>query len=139
MEPRMTLDPIHQFNIDNLFKIGQIGNQAIYFTNSSVYMLVSVVVICVLMVVGVAGRQLVPGRFQAMAEVSYEFVASMVRSNTGPEGMRFFRMTPTAALTRPHGIRSQHLVLVVQPIRWHEGVFLRRGHGLCSQLITGRS
>jgi F-type H+-transporting ATPase subunit a len=90
MEPRMTLDPIHQFNIDNLFKIGQIGNQAIYFTNSSAYMLVSVAVICLLMVVGVAGRQLVPGRFQSMAEASYEFVASMVRSNTGPEGMRFF-------------------------------------------------
>ena len=32
MEPRMTLDPIHQFNIDNLFKIGQIGNQVIYAT-----------------------------------------------------------------------------------------------------------
>src|SRR3984957_9261988 len=42
------------------------------------------------MVVCVAGRQLVPGRFQSLAEVSYEFVASMVRSNTGPEGMRFF-------------------------------------------------
>ena len=86
----MTLDPIHQFNIDNLFKIAQIGNQAIYFTNSSVYMLVSVAVICLLMVVGVAGRQLVPGRFQSMAEVSYEFVATMVRSNAGPEGMKFF-------------------------------------------------
>src|SRR3984885_10412943 len=86
----MTLDPIHQFNIDNLFKIGQISNQAIYFTNSSVYMLVSVAVICLLMVVGVAGRQLVPGRFQSMAEVSYEFVATMVRSNAGPEGMKFF-------------------------------------------------
>src|SRR5437868_6997997 len=57
MEPRMTLDPIHQFNIDNLFKIGQIGNQAIYFTNSSVYMLVSVAAICLLMVGGAAGRQ----------------------------------------------------------------------------------
>jgi F-type H+-transporting ATPase subunit a len=90
MESRMTLDPIHQFDIDNLFKIGQIGNQAIYFTNSSVYMLVSVAIICLLMVVCVAGRQLVPGRLQSMAEVSYEFVASMVRSNTGPEGMRFF-------------------------------------------------
>jgi F-type H+-transporting ATPase subunit a len=90
MEPRMTLDPIHQFNINNLFKIGQIGNHAIYFTNSSVYMLVSVAVICLLMVVCVAGRQLVPGRFQSMAEVSYEFVASMVRSNIGPEGMKFF-------------------------------------------------
>ena len=90
MEPRMTLDPIHQFNIDNLFKFGQIGKQAIYFTNSSVYMFVSVAVICLLMVGGAAGRQLVPGRFQSMAEVSYEFVASMIRSNAGPEGMRFF-------------------------------------------------
>jgi F-type H+-transporting ATPase subunit a len=90
MEPRMTLDPIHQFNIDNLFKIGQIDNQVIYFTNSSVYMLVSVAVICLLIVGGAAGRQLVPGRFQSMAEVSYEFVASMIRSNAGPEGMRFF-------------------------------------------------
>ena len=53
-------------------------------------MLVSVAVICLLMVVCAAGRQLVPGRFQSMAEVSYEFVASMVRSNAGPEGMRFF-------------------------------------------------
>jgi len=84
----MTLDPIHQFNIDNLFKIAQIGNQAIYFTNSSVYMLVSVAVIFLLTCVG--GRQLVPGRFQSMAEVSYEFVASMVRSNAGAEGMKFF-------------------------------------------------
>ena len=86
----MTLDPIHQFNIDNLFTIGHIGGQPIYFTNSSAYMLVAVAVICLLMIGGVAGRQLVPGRFQSMAEVSYEFVASMIRSNAGAEGMRFF-------------------------------------------------
>jgi F-type H+-transporting ATPase subunit a len=42
------------------------------------------------MVGGAAGRQLVPGRFQSMAEVSYEFVASMIRSNAGAEGMKFF-------------------------------------------------
>jgi F-type H+-transporting ATPase subunit a len=86
----MTLDPIHQFNINNLFKIGQIGDHAIYFTNSSAYMLVSVAVICLLMIGGVAGRQLVPSRFQSMAEVSYEFVANMIRSNAGAEGMKFF-------------------------------------------------
>ena len=86
----MTLDPIHQFNIDNLFTIGHIGGQPIYFTNSSAYMLVAVAVICLLMIGGVAGRQLVPGRFQSMAEVSYEFVASMIRSNAGAAGMRFF-------------------------------------------------
>jgi F-type H+-transporting ATPase subunit a len=86
----MTLDPIHQFNIDNLFKIGQIGNQAIYFTNSSVYMLVTVAVIAVLTIGGLGRRQLVPGRFQSMAEMTYEFVADMVRSTGGAEAMRFF-------------------------------------------------
>jgi F-type H+-transporting ATPase subunit a len=86
----MTIDPIHQFNIDNLFKIGQIGGHAIYFTNSSAYMLLSVVLISVLMIGGVAGGQLVPGRFQSMAELSYEFVATTIRSTAGADGMRFF-------------------------------------------------
>jgi F-type H+-transporting ATPase subunit a len=39
---------------------------------------------------GVAGRQLVPGRFQSMAEISYEFVATTIRSTAGAEGMKFF-------------------------------------------------
>jgi len=86
----MTLDPIHQFNINNLFTIGHIGGQTIYFTNSSAYMLVTVAVICLLAVRGLKGRQLVPGRFQSMAELSYEFVATMIRSNAGQEGMKFF-------------------------------------------------
>jgi len=86
----MNIDPIHQFNIENLFKIGQIGDQAIYFTNSSAFMLLAVALISALMIGGVAGRQLVPGRFQSMAEITYEFVASTVRSTAGTEGMKFF-------------------------------------------------
>jgi F-type H+-transporting ATPase subunit a len=86
----MTLDPIHQFEIKNFFKIGQIGDHAIYFTNSSAYMLLSVAVICLLTVRGMKGRQLVPGRFQAMAELSYVFVANMIRSTAGEDGMKFF-------------------------------------------------
>src|SRR4029077_16147425 len=39
---------------------------------------------------GVAGRQLVPGRFQSVAEISYEFVAGTIRSNAGSGGMKFF-------------------------------------------------
>jgi F-type H+-transporting ATPase subunit a len=86
----MTLDPIHQFNINNIFTIGHIGGYTIAFTNSSAYMLLSVAVICLLAVVGMRGRQLVPGRFQCAAELSYEFVASMIRSIAGREGMKFF-------------------------------------------------
>ena len=86
----MNIDPIHQFHLQNLFKIGQIGNQPIYFTNSSAFMLLAVVIIAVLMIGGSAGKQLVPGRFQSMAEITYEFVASTIRSTAGAEGMKFF-------------------------------------------------
>jgi len=86
----MNIEPIHQFNIEKLFKIGQIGDQAIYFTNSSAYMLLAVAVISLLMIGGVARGQLVPGRFQSVAEITYEFVASTIRSTAGAEGMKFF-------------------------------------------------
>src|SRR3981189_1625523 len=84
----MKIDPIHQFNIEPLFTIGHIGNQAIVFTNSSLYMFVAVALTALLMLGG--ARQLVPGRFQSVAEISYEFVASTIRSTAGPEGMKFF-------------------------------------------------
>jgi F-type H+-transporting ATPase subunit a len=84
----MKIDPIHQFNIEPLFTIGHIGNQTIVFTNSSLYMFVAVALTAVLMLG--SGRRLVPGRFQSVAEISYEFVASTIRSTAGPEGMKFF-------------------------------------------------
>src|SRR6202171_2565942 len=87
---RMKIDPIHQFNIEPLFTIGHIGNQTIAFTNSSLYMFLSVAVISILMIGGVAGRQLVPGRFQSIAEISYEFVASTIRSTAGSAGRAVF-------------------------------------------------
>jgi F-type H+-transporting ATPase subunit a len=86
----MAVDPIHQFQIHKIFTIGHIGGQEIAFTSSSAYMFLAVAVIALLMIGGSAGRQLVPGRIQSVAELSYEFVASMIRSTAGSEGMRFF-------------------------------------------------
>jgi F-type H+-transporting ATPase subunit a len=86
----MATDPIHQFQITKLFSLGHIGGQEIAFTNSSAYMFASVAIISLLMIGGSAGRQLVPGRIQSMAELSYEFVASTIRSTAGSEGMKFF-------------------------------------------------
>jgi len=86
----MAADPIHQFQIIKLFTVGHIGGQEIAFTNSSAYMFGAVAIISLLMIGGSAGRQLVPGRIQSMAELSYEFVASTIRSTAGSEGMKFF-------------------------------------------------
>jgi F-type H+-transporting ATPase subunit a len=86
----MAADPIHQFQLTKLFTLGHIGGQEIAFTNSSAYMFASVAIISLLMIGGTAGRQLVPGRIQSMAELSYEFVANTIRSTAGSEGMKFF-------------------------------------------------
>jgi F-type H+-transporting ATPase subunit a len=87
------IDPIEQFHIEKLFTIGHIGNQEIAFTNSSVYMFGSVALITLLMLG--PGRNLVPGRFQSVAEIAYEFVANTIRSNAGRDGMKFFPLVFT--------------------------------------------
>jgi len=84
------MDPIHQFQINNLFPIARIGRVEIAFTNSTVFMLLSLAIILLFMVGGTSRRALVPGRLQSMAEVSYEFVSDTLRSTAGPEGMKFF-------------------------------------------------
>src|SRR5580698_7010530 len=84
------IDPIEQFNIQKLFTIGHIGHQEIAFTNSSAYMFVSVALISLLMIGGMAGKNLVPVRIQSIAEISYEFVANTIRTTAGKEGMKFF-------------------------------------------------
>jgi len=83
-------DPIHQFEIVKLFPVAKIGGQELYFTNSAFYMALAVVLTAALMLGTTAGRRLVPTRLQSMAELSYEFVASTIRSTAGEEGMRFF-------------------------------------------------
>jgi F-type H+-transporting ATPase subunit a len=84
----MKIDPIHQFNIEPIVTLGHIGKHAIAITNSTVYMFVAVGIIGLLMLA--SGRQLIPGRMQSVAEISYEFVASTIRSTAGAEGMKFF-------------------------------------------------
>ena len=60
-------DPIHQFEIHKLFTIGKIGGQEIAFTNSSLYMVIAVLLIALLLIGATSGRSLVPGRMQSLA------------------------------------------------------------------------
>src|SRR2546430_13961438 len=84
------MDPIHQFEIKNLLPIGRIGGIEIALTNSALFMLIGLSLILLLMLGATRSRALVPGRLQAVAEMSYEFVATTLRSTAGPEGMKFF-------------------------------------------------
>ena len=83
-------DPIHQFEINKIFKIVTVGGHEIAFTNSSLFMVIAVGIIGTLLVGMTASRSIVPGRLQSLAELSYEFVATTIRSTAGSEGMKFF-------------------------------------------------
>jgi len=84
------MDPIHQFEIKNFFPIARIGGVEIAFTNSALFMLIGLSLILFLMLGATRSRALVPGRLQSVAEMSYEFVASTLRTTAGTEGMKFF-------------------------------------------------
>jgi len=83
-------DPIHQFEIINYFSLGKIGSVNFAFTNSALYMGIAVGLTAALMLGATAGRQLVPGRMQSIAELVFEFVENMIRNTIGEGGMRFF-------------------------------------------------
>jgi F-type H+-transporting ATPase subunit a len=86
----MTIDPIHQFQINNLLPVINIGGHQIAFTNSALFMLIIVAVVSTFLIGATSRRAIVPGRLQSAAEMSYEFIANTVRSSAGPEGMKFF-------------------------------------------------
>src|SRR6185437_2214079 len=83
-------DPIHQFEIHNLFPVGHIAGHEIAFTNSALFMAIIVTGIAALLIGASSARALVPGRMQSIAELSYEFVADTIQSTAGNDGMRFF-------------------------------------------------
>jgi len=88
-------DPIAQFEIKKIATLGHIGGHEIAFTNSSLFMLLAVASVTLLMVGATSRRAVVPGRMQSIAELTYEFVADMLRSSAGNEGMKFFPLVFT--------------------------------------------
>lgn len=81
------VDPIHQFAITDIISFGEDGFS---FSNSSLFMVLTVGAICLYLLLSTTGRSIVPSRAQALSEMLYEFVANMVRDSAGKEGMKFF-------------------------------------------------
>ncbi|MCW5724639.1 MAG: F0F1 ATP synthase subunit A [Maricaulaceae bacterium] len=85
----LAANPLEQFEIKRLVPI-EIGGLDASFTNSSAFMVLAILAVTVFMVVGMRKGELVPSRWQSMVEMSYEFVANMLRENVGPAGRPYF-------------------------------------------------
>jgi F-type H+-transporting ATPase subunit a len=86
---RVANDPIHQFQISRIVPL-EFGGIDLSFTNSSLFMVATVAVTSGFLLLATGGRGLVPTRIQSVAEMSYEFVANMLRESAGSHGMKFF-------------------------------------------------
>jgi F-type H+-transporting ATPase subunit a len=83
------IDPMHQFLVEPLFgKDWQIAGHSIAFTNSSLWMLLTLAVIWLFMLGGMK-RELVPGRWQVAVEGVTGFVTNMLDTNIGPAGRKY--------------------------------------------------
>ncbi|HER26678.1 MAG TPA: F0F1 ATP synthase subunit A [Rhodospirillales bacterium] len=82
-------NPLEQFTIKTLIPI-QLGEIDASLTNSGLFMVISVAAITLFVTLGMGKRSLVPGRWQSLAEISYEFIAGMIRENVGNDGRRYF-------------------------------------------------
>jgi F-type H+-transporting ATPase subunit a len=78
-----------QFEIKRIIPFELFGIDA-SFTNASLLMVIAVVLIAGFLILAMGPRSLVPGRIQSLAELSYEYIANMVRENLGEEGMKYF-------------------------------------------------
>lgn len=85
----LELRPLAQFKIEPLIPI-HIGGLDLSYTNAALFMTIAVVLITSLLVFGTKRGALVPGRWQSIAEMSYEFVADMVETNAGHGAEPYF-------------------------------------------------
>jgi len=81
--------PVEQFKLKSLVPL-EVGGVDLSFTTSSLWMTVTVAAVTAFLTLSMRGGRLVPGRWQSMAEMSYEFIANMIRENVGAEGRKYF-------------------------------------------------
>lgn len=81
--------PVEQFKLKSLVPF-ELGGVDLSYTTSSLWMTITLVCVTAFLTLSMRGGRLVPGRWQSMAEMSYEFIANMIRENVGAEGRKYF-------------------------------------------------
>jgi len=81
--------PLEQFEIIPILDIKS-GNIDLSFTNSSVAMVLTVAIITLFITISVNTRAIIPSRLQLLSELSYNFIAQLLKDTVGSDGRRYF-------------------------------------------------
>lgn len=88
---------MEQFIIKPIIPI-KIGGYDISFTNSALFMVLTVLVSSLLFAICLRRRTIVPSISQSIPESIYEFISSLIKENAGVEALRYFPMIFTIFL-----------------------------------------
>lgn len=81
--------PVEQFTIKTLYDLNLMGID-VSFTNASLFMILSICCSIGFLYFGARKKSIVPNRIQCLVEMSYEFVANMVKENAGKGSQAYF-------------------------------------------------
>ena len=79
------IEPLEQFDLHRV-----LGGLGVNFTQANLMMVIGAALVLALLYYGAKPRAVVPGRLQAAAELSHDFIYRMAVDQIGPEGKRFF-------------------------------------------------
>ncbi|QKX03171.1 F0F1 ATP synthase subunit A [Wolbachia endosymbiont of Litomosoides sigmodontis] len=91
----MELNPLEQFKIHTIVELPKLFGHDINFTNSSLFMMISVVLVILFLLLGIRQEAVIPGYLQAAVEYVYDFVISIIENNTGSKGLKHISLVFT--------------------------------------------
>ena len=86
----MAANPMSQFEVYSIGPKIQIGSFDLSFTNSSLFMVLTVTVISLFFIVATQKKSLVPNKMQLIAEMAFEFVSKMISETAGKDARPYF-------------------------------------------------
>ncbi len=86
----MATNPMHQFEVYRIGPEINLGGINLSFTNASLFMTISSILILLFLFLGTKKKSLVPTKIQFITEASYTFVAKMINDTAGSSAKPFF-------------------------------------------------
>ena len=86
----MSSSPIEQFTVRTIGSDIFLGNINISFTNSSLFMGITVSMVMIFFYITLKRTALVPNKLQAISELTYDFVAGIAKENMSEKAKIFF-------------------------------------------------
>ena len=86
----MATNPMQQFSVHRIGPEIKIAGIDLSFTNASLFMLLSSLVICAVLYLGTKEKKLIPDKLQLISELFYNFIAKMISDTAGSKAKPYF-------------------------------------------------